>query len=81
VLIRTLHFEQASIIAAVLCSLIVAGFLKGIIGVGMPSRRAAAAVAVHRYQISGDATEHAFDLQQRCRRRWRAERLDDASCN
>src|ERR1700716_4248973 len=36
VLIRTLHFEQASIIAAVLCSLIVAGFLKGIIGVGMP---------------------------------------------
>src|SRR6195256_6600705 len=36
VLIRTLHFEQASIIAAVVCSLIVAGFLKGIIGVGMP---------------------------------------------
>src|SRR5712672_4071709 len=36
VLIRTLYFEQASIIAAVLCSLIVAGFLKGIIGVGMP---------------------------------------------
>jgi hypothetical protein len=36
VLIRTLHFEQASIIAAVLCGLIVAGFLKGIIGVGMP---------------------------------------------
>jgi uncharacterized protein len=36
VLIRTLHFEQVSIIAAVFCSLIVAGFLKGIIGVGMP---------------------------------------------
>src|SRR6266478_2459264 len=35
-LIRTLHFEQVSIIPAVLCSLIVAGFLKGIIGVGMP---------------------------------------------
>src|SRR5215467_14276449 len=28
------------------------------------SRRAAAAVAVHRHQISGHATEHAFDLQQ-----------------
>ena len=36
VLIHTLQFEQASIIAAVLCSLTVAGFLKGIIGVGMP---------------------------------------------
>ena len=35
-LIRTLYFEQASIIAAVVCSLIVAGFLKGTIGVGMP---------------------------------------------
>src|SRR2546430_16023885 len=35
-LIRTLYFEQASIIAALVCSLIVAGFLKGIIGVGMP---------------------------------------------
>src|SRR5262249_16083878 len=35
-LIRTLHFEQASIIAAVVCSLIVAGLLKGTIGVGMP---------------------------------------------
>jgi uncharacterized protein len=35
-LIRTLYFEPASIIAAVVCSLIVAGFLKGIIGVGMP---------------------------------------------
>lgn len=35
-LIRTLHFEQAGIIAAVICSLIVAGLLKGIIGVGMP---------------------------------------------
>jgi len=35
-LIRTLYFEQASIIAAVACSLIVAGLLKGIIGVGMP---------------------------------------------
>src|SRR5262250_221058 len=36
VLIHTLYFEQASIIAAVVCSLIVAGLLKGIIGVGMP---------------------------------------------
>jgi uncharacterized protein len=34
--IRPLHFEQASIIAAVVCSLIVAGLLKGMIGVGMP---------------------------------------------
>jgi uncharacterized protein len=31
-----LYSEQASIIAAVVCSLIAAGFLKGIIGVGMP---------------------------------------------
>src|SRR6516225_145393 len=63
-LIRTLYFEQASIIAAVVCSLIVAGLLKGIIGGRHASRRAAAAVAVHRHQISGHATEHAFDLQQ-----------------
>jgi uncharacterized membrane protein YfcA len=35
-LIRILYLEQASVIAAVVCSLIVAGFLKGIIGVGMP---------------------------------------------
>src|SRR5205807_8215021 len=35
-LIRTLYSEQASIIAAVVCSLIVAGLLKGTIGVGMP---------------------------------------------
>ena len=35
-LIHTLYFEQASITAAVACSLIVAGLLKGIIGVGMP---------------------------------------------
>ncbi len=35
-LMRTLYFEQVSIIAAVVCSLIVAGLLKGIIGVGMP---------------------------------------------
>src|ERR1700687_1356867 len=35
-LVRTLYFEQASIIAAVVFSLIVAGLLKGIIGVGMP---------------------------------------------
>jgi hypothetical protein len=32
----TLYFEQASSIAAVACSLIVAGLLKGTIGVGMP---------------------------------------------
>ncbi|MFZ1190017.1 MAG: hypothetical protein WAO16_13675 [Pseudolabrys sp.] len=35
-LIRTLYFEQATITAAVVCSLIVAGLLKGVIGVGMP---------------------------------------------
>jgi uncharacterized membrane protein YfcA len=35
-LIRSLYFEHTSIIAAVVCSLIVAGFLKGTIGVGMP---------------------------------------------
>src|SRR4029077_19948368 len=35
-LIGTLTFEHASIIAAVVCSLIVAGLLKGMIGVGMP---------------------------------------------
>ncbi len=35
-LIRTLYFEQTNIVAAVVCSLIAAGFLKGIIGVGMP---------------------------------------------
>jgi len=35
-LIHAPYFEQASIIAAVVCSLIVAGLLKGIIGVGMP---------------------------------------------
>jgi uncharacterized membrane protein YfcA len=35
-LIHTLYFEQAGVIAAVICSLIVAGLLKGIIGVGMP---------------------------------------------
>jgi hypothetical protein len=35
-LIRTLYFEQASIIAAVVCTLIV--LLKGIIGVGILRR-------------------------------------------
>jgi uncharacterized protein len=35
-LISTLHSEHASIIAALVCSLLVAGLLKGIIGVGMP---------------------------------------------
>ena len=35
-LTHTLYFEPASIIAAVFCSLIVAGLLKGTIGVGMP---------------------------------------------
>jgi uncharacterized protein len=35
-LIHTLYSEPTSIIAAVVCSLIVAGLLKGIIGVGMP---------------------------------------------
>src|SRR5215217_3463456 len=36
VLTRILPFDQASVIAAVVGSLIVAGCLKGIIGVGMP---------------------------------------------
>ena len=36
ILIRTLYVEQAGVIAAVVSSLIVAGFLKGIIGIGMP---------------------------------------------
>ena len=35
-LIRTLYFEQPAILAAVVGSLIVAGLLKGTIGVGMP---------------------------------------------
>ena len=35
-LIHTLYVEPASIVVAVVCSLIVAGLLKGIIGVGMP---------------------------------------------
>jgi uncharacterized membrane protein YfcA len=35
-LIHNLHFEQASFIAAVVCSLVLAGLLKGVIGVGMP---------------------------------------------
>lgn len=35
-LIRTFYFEPASIIAAVVCSLTVAGLLKGTIGIGMP---------------------------------------------
>src|SRR5579864_7690958 len=35
-LIHILYSEPASIIAAVFCSLIVAGLLKGVIGVGMP---------------------------------------------
>jgi len=35
-LIRALYLEPGSIMAAVVCSLIVAGFLKGTIGVGMP---------------------------------------------
>jgi len=35
-LIGTFYFEQTSIVAAVVCGLIVAGLLKGAIGVGMP---------------------------------------------
>jgi uncharacterized protein len=35
-LAHTLYFEPANITAAVVCSLIVAGLLKGMIGVGMP---------------------------------------------
>lgn len=35
-LIRALHFEHPATLAAVVCSLVVAGLLKGTIGVGMP---------------------------------------------
>lgn len=35
-LIRILHFEHPALVIAVVCSLIVAGLLKGTIGVGMP---------------------------------------------
>src|SRR5882757_1999958 len=35
-MLRTLYFDQPSTIAAVVSSLIVAGLLKGMIGVGMP---------------------------------------------
>ena len=35
-LIHTLYFERSGILAAVFCSLIAAGLLKGTIGVGMP---------------------------------------------
>jgi uncharacterized membrane protein YfcA len=35
-LVRALYFEPAGIITAVICSLIIAGLLKGVIGVGMP---------------------------------------------
>ncbi len=47
------------------------------------SRRVAAAVAVHRHQISGHATEHAFDLQQLAagagrRKDWTMPRAIDA---
>jgi uncharacterized protein len=35
-LAHTLYFEPANITAAVVCSLVVAGLLKGMIGVGMP---------------------------------------------
>jgi uncharacterized protein len=35
-LVRALYFEPAGIITAAICSLIVAGLLKGVIGVGMP---------------------------------------------
>lgn len=35
-MVRTLFSEQATILVAVICCLIVAGLLKGVIGVGMP---------------------------------------------
>ena len=38
-LVRTFDFEQVSIIAAVVCSLIVAGLLKGTIGVGIATAK------------------------------------------
>jgi uncharacterized membrane protein YfcA len=78
-LIRTLYFEQATIIAAVVCSLIVAGLLKGIIGVGMP------VVALPLLSLFIDIKSAAMLLSMpssaTCRRRWSAERLDDTSCN
>jgi hypothetical protein len=80
VLIRTLCFEQASITAAVVCSLIVAGLLKGVIGVGMP------VVALPLLSLFIDIKSAVMLLSMplilaTCRRRWRAERPDDASCN
>ena len=66
VLIRTLYFQQARIIAAVVCSLIVAGLLNwGIIGIGMP------VVALPLLSLFIDVESavmllsSAFDLQQR----------------
>ena len=79
-LIGTLYFEQASITAAVVCSLIIAGLLKGVIGVGMP------VVALALLSLFIDVKSAVMLLSMpltsaTCRRRWRAERLDDASCN
>ena len=77
-LIRTLYFEQASIVAAVVCSLVVAGFLKGIIGLGMP------VVALPLLALFVDIKSAAMLLSMPLvfsNLRWRAERLDDASCN
>jgi hypothetical protein len=52
----TLYFKQASIIAAVVCSLIVAGLLKGTIGVGMP------VVALPLLSLSTDVKSAAMRL-------------------
>jgi uncharacterized membrane protein YfcA len=65
-------------IAAVVCSLIVAGLLKGTIGVGMP------VVALPLLSLFVDVKSAAMLLSMpsaTCHRRWRAERLDGASCN
>ena len=79
-LIHTLHFEPASILVAVVCSLIVAGLLKGVIGVGMP------VVALPLLSLFIDVKSAAMLLSMPwssaiCRRRWRAEGPDAASWN
>ena len=78
--IRTIYFEQASIIAAVFCSLVVAGLLKGIIGVGMP------VVALPLLALFIDIKSAAMLLSMplifsNLPQALEAERLDAASCN
>ena len=79
-LVRTLDFEQVSIIAAVVCSLIVAGLLKGTIGVGMP------VVALPLLSLFIDVKSAVTLLSMplilsNLPQALEAERLDGASCN